>query len=357
MTSGAVLLPRPKRRRLFGGARNRRLRPKDAPHPSTAAPEPRPSLRARLGAVRRSLRRHLRIALKALVATVFAGALGAGGWAGQRAVVTSPRFAIRDVVIGATHHLTNAEVAAVVGDLRGRNIFSVDAPRLERDLAAQPWIARAAVRRQLPRTIIVDIVEREPALLVELGGLYLADREGHVFKRAETRETEGLIIVTGLEREMYLRQRPQAATLMRRALALVTAYQAVPGRPPVGEVHLAGEDSFVLYTVAGGTAIRLGPGDPSSQLARFDIVWRALGPRQALARAIHLDNRTRPDRVTLRLDSESSRTAAAAAPARVKKMRRKRRNAGPTGERRRASPAGARWGAGRRERQRAASPV
>jgi cell division protein FtsQ len=311
-----VVMPRPKRRGLFGSGRNRRLRPKTpATGTPVTTPALRPPFRARLGTAMRHLGRHLRVGLKALVATLLAAAVGAGIWAGQRAVLSSPRFAVRDVVIGPTRHLTTAEVAAVIGALRGRNIFTVDPRRIERDLAAQPWVARATVRRELPGTIVVAIVEREPALLVELGGLYLADREGTVFKRAETHETEGLIIVTGLDREAYLRERLAAATLMGRAIALVTAYQGTPGRPPVGEVHIAGEDSFVLYTAAGGTAVRLGHGDVAAQFARFDLVWRALGQRQALARVIYLDNRTRPDRVTLRLDSSPRHSASAADPA------------------------------------------
>ncbi len=44
--------------------------------------------------------------------------------------------------------------------------------------------------------------------------------------------------------------------------------------------------------------------DLEARLARFDLVWRALGDRQPRARAIFLDNTTRPDRVTLRLDPD-----------------------------------------------------
>jgi cell division protein FtsQ len=301
------------RRGLFGPARNRRVRSK-TPGEGRAAPgappPPRPPLRARLGGAARACVRPLRVAGKVLGAVLLAAALGVGGWAGTRAIVSSPRFAVSEVRISATRHLAPAEVAAVVDVERGRNVFGVDLGRIERDLAAQPWVLRATARRELPGRIVVEVTEREPALLVELGGLYLCDRDGHVFKRAETSDTEGLVVVTGIERETYLRERERVEGQLRATLALLAAYTAAPGRPALSEIHLAATGP-TLYTLAGATAIRLSRDDAAGQLARFDVVWRALGQRQALARAIYLDNRTRPDRVTLRLDPEPGADGAA----------------------------------------------
>ena len=53
-----------------------------------------------------------------------------------------------------------------------------------------------------------------------------------------------------------------------------------------------------------------------AQVIQSTLVNRILYP--ALARAIYLDNRTRPDRVTLRLDPEPGADGAEAAPAPVK---------------------------------------
>ncbi|HEY3354764.1 MAG TPA: FtsQ-type POTRA domain-containing protein [Polyangia bacterium] len=322
-----VIAQRKRRRGLFGAPRNKRVRPKDpagvaaataaagADTPADGAPAPRgPGLGARLKGAARAVVRPLRIAGKVLGALALAATLGVGGWAGYRAILTSPRFLVRDVRISPTRHLAPAEVAALVDVERGRNILSVDLGRIERDLAAQPWVLRAAVRRELPGTIVADVVEREPALLVELAGLYLADAEGRIFKRAETSETEGLTVVTGLERDTYLRERARAEAQLREVLGLLATYAAVPGRPAVGEVHVA-DTGYILYTQAGATAIRLGRAELAAQLHRLDVVWRALGQRQALARTIYLDNRTRPDRVTLRLDPEPGADGDEAAPA------------------------------------------
>ena len=306
---------------LFGSRGNRRVRPRPvAPEPSApvavgdeitaaTASEPGPAFGARLGA---GLRRAAAAALRALrfvarvaCALLLAAALGVGAWAGYRAVMTSPRFAVREVVVPETRHVAREELLALCAVEPGRNIFAVDLGRIDRDLAAHPWLDRVAVRRELPARIIVEVSEREPALLVELSGLYLVDRDGHVFKRAEPEETAGLVVVTGIEREAYLRDRARAEASLRGALQVTKTYAAGAGRPAIGEVHLDADGGLVLFTTERGTALRLGQGDLPAKLQRFDVVWQALGPRQQLARAVYLDNRTRPDRVTLKLDADA----------------------------------------------------
>jgi cell division protein FtsQ len=318
---------RVRRSALFGARGNRRVKARaltPAATPVVAAageaeplPDaPRPGLGPRLrGAAATTLRglggavratgRALRLAARVAGALLLAAALGGGAWAGYRAIMTSPHFAVGEVVLPQVHHVSREELQAVVAVEPGRNIFSVDLGRITRDLAAHPWLDRVAVRRELPNRIIIEVGEREPALLVELNGLYLADRDGHVFKRAEPEETAGLVVVTGISREAYLRDRPRAEAGVRGALQVLETYAAGPGRPALGEVHLDDDGGVVLFTTEQGVALRLGQGDLPAKLQRFDVVWQALGPRQLLARAVYLDNRTRPDRVTLKLEPDA----------------------------------------------------
>jgi cell division protein FtsQ len=313
---------------LFGSRGNRRVRPRPVALAAvgsvgagdevaaTAPREPGPGLRVHLGraaaATLRALRvaacvavHTLRVAARVTGALLLAAALGVGSWAGYRAIMTSPHFAVREVVVPESRHVSREELLAMVAVEPGRNIFTVDLSRISRDLAAHPWLDRVAVRRELPARIIVEVGEREPALLVELGGLYLADRDGHVFKRAEPEETAGLVVLTGIAREAYLRDRARTEAGVRGALQVLKTYGQVPARPAIGEVHLEDDGGVVLYTTERGIALRLGQGDLPAKLQRFDVVWQALGPRQQLARAVYLDNRTRPDRVTLKLEPDA----------------------------------------------------
>jgi hypothetical protein len=124
-----------------------------------------------------------------------------------------------------------------------------------------------------------------------------------VFKRArlDAGEGEGLPIVSGLARDAYATDPADAAARVRDALATLARWQDA-GRPRIGELRLEGERQ-TLFTYDDAIAIRLGAtaGERlAARLATFDAAWAALTPDERdRARAIHLDQATRPDHVTV----------------------------------------------------------
>jgi cell division septal protein FtsQ len=157
--------------------------------------------------------------------------------------------------------------------------------------------------------VVLDIVEREAACAVALGALYLAEPDGSVFKRATPDEAAVMPVVTGVAREDYLSQPAEVKADIRQALAVLAAWHDDAARPPVGEVHVDRIAGVTLYTTAG-VGVRLGVIDDSlrARLRRYDAVVAAL-PSGEEPRLIYVDNRARPDRVTVKLAS------AAVAPA------------------------------------------
>ncbi len=271
------------------------------------------SLRARLPELRKvpartlvACGRALRRAAPALLGMAAIGAVGAGAWAGYRFVTTSPRFAIDDIAVRGTHALSADEVRARLPIALGDNVFLADLDAAEARLEAEPWIAAAAIRRRLPRSIEIEVVERQAAAIVDADGLYLADADGHLFKRArlDLGEGEGLPVVTGIARD-ELRVDPGAAALrVRHALATLGTWADVgSARPAIGEIRVDERLAVTLYTYDDAIAVRLGGADGAPlgpRMARFDAAWAALTPDERhRARAIHLDHDTRPDHVTV----------------------------------------------------------
>ncbi len=252
--------------------------------------------------------RALRRAVPAMVALVGVGAASGGAYEGYHFVTHSPRFAITDIEVRGTHVLAPDEVRARLDFAAGDNIFLAPLARAEQALASEPWIADAHLHRELPHTIVVDVREREPAAVVDLDGLYLADAGGRVFKRAATEHGEGagLPVVTGLDRAGYAADPAAAAAEIARALTALGAWRASSARPAVGEVHVDRRGGLTFYTYDGAVAIRLGDADGDNLTARmhtFDRAWAALRPdERARARAVHVDNLTRPDHVTVAFD-------------------------------------------------------
>ena len=238
--------------------------------------------------------------------------LGSTGALVRHFVLRSAHFVVRTLRISPTRHVASSALRNRMGHQIGLNLFRVQLDEIRREVAQDPWIASVQVRRELPGTIAIDVIEREPSCLVALGALYLADADGLVFKRATPDEAVSLPVVTGIDRDSYIAHPESAKIEVREALTALRAWREVESvngpRPAIGEIHLDRVLGVTIYMISG-TAVRLGrvaaDDTISGRLKKFDAVWSALensvdGTREH-ARIIYLDNRVRADRVTVKL--------------------------------------------------------
>jgi cell division protein FtsQ len=226
---------------------------------------------------------------------------GGGAYLTYHLVTHSRHFALRQIHCTPTTRVSCETLLERVEVATGTNLFSIDLDRVGQKVAQDPWVKRARARLELPSALNLDVVERDVRCAVALGGLYLVDVEGAVFKRAAPEELSGLAVVTGSDREEYLSNPEEAKDGLREVVSFLETWRR-PGRPELGEVHLDRNAGITVYTVSG-TGVRLGRVDEGlpSRLERFDAVWGALESSGEAARLIYLDNRARPDRVTVKL--------------------------------------------------------
>lgn len=282
---------------LFGRRGNRRVRTATPPALPRA---PRPPLRARVRAALAAWRRSFLVAAVGMM-------LASGAWAGRWYVTHSRHFAVARVRVSPTTHVSAEALVARAAVPLGINLFAVDRDAVARNVSQEPWVATAHVRRELPATLMIDVVEREAACAVAFGSLYLADAEGNVFKRATPDEAAGLTVVTGIARDDYVSQPDRAREQLRQALRAVAGWRARPdgsARPALGEVHIDRIAGVTLYTEAGvGVRVGVVDGTLAARLERYDAVAGALQEGGEAARLVYVDNRARPDRVTVKLAS------------------------------------------------------
>lgn len=240
----------------------------------------------------------------AAVALAVAGSAVSGGFIGiHRFFTRSRHFAIHEIRVSPTTRVSADAIRARAGIALGDNLFSVSLEQLTQKIQADPWVASARSRRELPATIAIDVKEREAACVVALGSLYLADRRGEVFKRASPEEAAALPVVTGITRDGYVDDREASQALIREGLAALDAWRERP-RPSVGEIHVDAATGITFYTYKDAIAIRFGHGDALAfgpRLARFDGVWRALTEKNEHPRLILVDQQVHTDRVIVSL--------------------------------------------------------
>ena len=249
--------------------------------------------------------RKLLIVGKVLVVIAVVGLSVLAGRQLVRQVIASPRFAVQEVRVAATTHVSAEEIQELAGVEIGDRLLTVDPDQVAAKLASHPWIASARVRRDLPSALAIEVTERRAIASALMGALYLLDENGRPFKRATFEEADGLPVITGVTREQYVSLRSTSEAVFREALALFAAYADVaPGgaaRPKLSEIHIDPRTGFSLVLFDGAGEIRLGRGASEEKLARLDQILAATGPRGPAALAtVYLDGAL-ADRVTVRL--------------------------------------------------------
>jgi POTRA domain, FtsQ-type len=86
-------------------------------------------------------------------------------WALPRALSALDYFHVQTVQLEGAKFLTPTAVVAALGADTSASVFD-DARRFARKVEAMPLVASARVRRRLPGTLVVTIVERTPVALV-----------------------------------------------------------------------------------------------------------------------------------------------------------------------------------------------
>lgn len=136
-----------------------------------------------------------------------------GGYAVQSDIWPSIRFALVDkfVDISSDKGLELQEMYAIglqrtkSVDIRhiaemyyGQNILTVDIETIQREIEKLPWVRSAAVSRQLPDRIVIEIAERKPmALWQHDGEVRLIDDKGDIVPLIDLQPFVAMPVVSG----------------------------------------------------------------------------------------------------------------------------------------------------------------
>jgi len=98
------------------------------------------------------------------------------------AVLASPLFSIDRVRVTGALYTTDEVLAPIIEDVEGEPVLTVDTNAVRNRIEALPWVRRAEVHADFPRTLVIDIDERTPAAVYISGdGRWrVIDRSGRV---------------------------------------------------------------------------------------------------------------------------------------------------------------------------------
>ncbi|MEO1044356.1 MAG: cell division protein FtsQ/DivIB [Pseudomonadota bacterium] len=245
----------------------------------------------------------------AIVTGVLLGALaiakvaGLTDRAGQQMAEMAGRagFEVKHVEVRGLDNVNELKVYEIVLAEKDRAMPLVDLDALRDELMQFGWIGDARVSRQLPDTLIVDIVEREPHALWDNGKrLAMIDREGRVLEVVADARGIDLPLISG---ENANEKAAALDELMNEAPAL---------EPMVAKAKWVGNRRWDLVFQSGET-LALPEGEEASKAAYVTFA-RMEGINRLLGKGVTYFDLRDPDRAYFRLPRDNAGAGKEAQP-------------------------------------------
>ncbi len=212
-------------------------------------------------------------------------------------VAAGSGFEVKHVEVRGVKRMDQQTVFEHVLGQRDQAMSRLDLAALREGLLQLPWVKDARVSRQLPDTLVVDVVERSPHAVMRDGDkLMLIHETRHELEPVSRDKAKGMFVLSGQGAEQRVED---LGKLLEAAPAL---------KPQVADAEWLGNRRWNL-TFTTGQVLALPEGeDPSAAalvtFARMDGVDRLLGGRVAA-----FDMRAH-DRIYLRVPGHADELAA-----------------------------------------------
>jgi len=109
-------------------------------------------------------------------------------------------FHIDSIKIMGNDKMSYDEILKASTYIKGENIFNISKKKGQNSLEKLPYIKKAEVKRRLPRSIIIQIVEREEvAIIPYIGAFVYIDEEGYILSIDENKGEVELPQIFGIE--------------------------------------------------------------------------------------------------------------------------------------------------------------
>ena len=218
-------------------------------------------------------------------------------------IASKSGFEVKRVEVRGVNRMNELKIYEKVLGQRDQAMPRLDIAALRNELLALSWVKDARVSRQLPDTLVVDVIERSPHAVMRdgTGGggkLTLIDETGHPLEAVSPARARGLLVLSG----------PGAAARIADLGKLLDAAPAL--RPQVAEAEWIGNRRWNL-TFKTHQVLALPEGDDTAasallSFARMDGVDRLLG-----GKVVSFDMRS-ADRIYMRVPGRADALAASA---------------------------------------------
>jgi len=192
-----------------------------------------------------------------------------------------PYFRVREVEVEGGQKIPKETLLSLTLVEGMPNLFSVQLKEVVKRLESHPWIERVQVKKVFPNKILIQVEEKKPMAIIQLGDLYYIDTKGEIFSPVGERDDYNYPYLTGLTRQVLEKDPVQAERLINKALELLRIVQQekVPPLEEISEVHMGKVFGIQCFTKAEGLEVKLGWEEFGEKLKRLSLIWSDLRKR------------------------------------------------------------------------------
>lgn len=204
-----------------------------------------------------------------------------------RHAIRFPLMKVNRIEVSDTFYVNKDELVTMLKDIKGKSIFQISLAEVTEKLKEHPWIKDVSIRRELPSTLIINLVERIPALSVHSNGKeYLVDEEGFILGLNQG-DVPDLPVVYGLDiKELNTGERIEDQGF-HASLAIKKELSYTPWIDSTSFwIEVENKKDIILHLK--GFRIKLGNGDYREKLYRFHAIIEDLKKRDVKYREIDL---------------------------------------------------------------------
>lgn len=193
---------------------------------------------------------------------------------------------VRQILVKGNQKISAEEIQTKLNSFVGQNLLVVDEKSVSSKLRSDKRIAQFEIKRRWPGTLLVQITEKKPVLLLDNGQVWGLSQEGEILP-ADSLESQFLPVIQGIR---YRNLKPYTRPLVPELKQVLELYEAIQSKNEqilglIAEIKFTDKNEAVLTLLPQNTTVLLGRQNYEQKIARL---IEMLGTEENLAAAIDL---------------------------------------------------------------------
>jgi cell division protein FtsQ len=203
-------------------------------------------------------------------------------------LLENPSFRVRQVEVKGCQKVGRETLLSLASIEGMPNLFTLRLKDVARRLESHPWIEKVAIRKAFPNKVLIEVKERKPIAIVQMGELYYIDENGVIFCRAGDGDGYNYPFLTGLGRQALEKDSEESKQLIAKALEVLLALEQEKRVPlkEVSEVYIEKISGIYCISKAEGLEVKMGWDDFREKVRRLSLIWTDLEKRGITVQSI-----------------------------------------------------------------------